>query len=365
MTNPTSTVIFKSLIAMKTQNPVIICPHPVAVKCSSEAARICSEAALSMDAPDDAIQWLAESSIELTQALMAHPRTALVLATGGPSLVKAAYSSGTPAIGVGSGNVPVYVERSADLPFTAENVLLSKTFDHGTVCASEQAIVVEREIAGILQQEFEKRGGYFLSDEESSRMEKVCVDPKSGLMNARIVGRSAEVIASMAEVPVPPGTRCLFAPQTKVGKEHPLSGEILAPILAWYVCDGFEDALKLCIELNYRGGIGHTASMYSNDEQRIEAFGSLMNAGRIVVNTPSSQGGVGGIYNALHPSLTLGCGAGGKNITAENITAKHLFNIKKICRRRPNERWFAMSIDDLTDDHLDAEKIDHLYARNQ
>ncbi len=365
VTNPTSTVIFKSLITAKTQNPIIICPHPSAVKCSSEAARICYEAALNAGAPDDAIQCLPESSVELTQALMAHPHTALVLATGGPSLVKAAYSSGTPAIGVGSGNVPVYVERSADLGFAAENVLMSKTFDNGTVCASEQAIVVEKCVADGLKKEFEKRGGYFLNDEECLRIEKICVNPQSGLMNAKIVGRSADVIAKMAEVNAPENTKCLFATQTKIGKEFPLSGEILAPVLAWYVCKDFDEALKHCIELNYRGGIGHTASIFSNDEEKIKAFGSLMNAGRVVVNSPSSQGGVGGIFNMLHPSLTLGCGAGGKNITTENITAKHLFNVKKICRRRPNERWFALTEKEMLDENISSAAIEKLFTHNQ
>jgi acetaldehyde dehydrogenase/alcohol dehydrogenase len=365
VTNPTSTVIFKCLIAAKTQNPIIISPHPTAYKCSIEAARICYEAALKVDAPDDCIQWVPESSRDLTNALMSHPNTALVLATGGPSLVKAAYSSGMPALGVGSGNVPVYVERTADIPFTVENVLLSKTFDNGTVCASEQAIVVEKKIAAALRKEFENKGAYFLNEEETEKIAKVCIDARTGLMNPKIVGRSAEVVAAQAGIKLPGPTLCLMAPQEKVGPEYPLSGEILAPVLAWYVCDDFDSALKLCIELNYRGGIGHTASIYSNDENKIEAFGKLMNAGRVVVNTPSSQGGVGGIFNALRPSFTLGCGAGGKNITAENITAKHLINIKKVCHRRSNQRWFAMAGDKMTDENVGADEIARLYSHNQ
>ncbi len=365
MTNPTSTVIFKCLITAKTQNPIIVSPHPRAMKSTAEAVRICYEAALAAGAPDDCIQCVPESSMDLTHALMAHPQTALVLATGGSALVKAAYSSGTPAIGVGSGNVPVYVETTADIPFTVENILLSKTFDNGTVCASEQAIVVEKEIAASLRAAFENKGAYFLKEDEIARIERVCVDSTTHLMNPKIVGRSAETIARMAEIEVPPGTVCLMAAQEHVGAEYPLSGEILAPVLAWYVADGFAAALKLCMELNYRGGIGHTASIYSNDENRIRDFGKLMNAGRIVVNTPSSQGGVGGIYNHLHPSLTLGCGAGGKNSTTENITARNLYNVKKICNRRPNERWFGMPVDKILDERTNADTINELYVHNQ
>ncbi|PIR16849.1 MAG: hypothetical protein COV46_06655 [Deltaproteobacteria bacterium CG11_big_fil_rev_8_21_14_0_20_49_13] len=365
VTNPTATVIFKCLITAKTQNPIIISPHPSAYKATTEAARICYEAALSAGAPDDCIQWAPESSRELTQELMSHPKTALVLATGGPSLVKAAYSSGTPAIGVGSGNVPVYVESSADIPFTAENILLSKTFDNGTVCASEQAIVAEKAVAQKLQKELEKRGAYFLKPDEVDRVSKICINKDTGLMNPNIVGRPALAIAQMAEIKAPKETVCLMAEQTKIGPEYPLSGEILAPILAWYVADDFRSALKACLELNYRGGIGHTASIYSNDEEKITEFGHLMNAGRVVVNTPSSQGGVGGIFNMLHPSLTLGCGAGGKNITAENITAKHLYNIKRVCHRRPNTRWLAVSGDMIIDEKLGEKEIDKAYHHNQ
>ncbi|MFH1653578.1 MAG: aldehyde dehydrogenase family protein [Pseudomonadota bacterium] len=365
VTNPTSTIIFKSLITAKTQNPVIFSPHPSAHKCTTEAARICYEAALKAGAPDDCIQWVPESSRELTSALMSHPKTSLVLATGGPTLVKAAYSSGTPAFGVGSGNVPVYVEKTADPKFTAESILASKTFDNGTVCASEQAIVVEKVIAKELQKEFEDQGAYFLSDEEIDKISPICINPETGLMNPRIVGRSANVLAELAGISAPKGTTCLIAKQTHIGHEYPLSGEILAPILAWYIADGFDSALKMCIELNYRGGIGHTASIYSNDEESIMHFSRLMNAGRIVINTPSSQGGVGGIFNGLHTSFTLGCGAGGKNITTENITARNLFNIKRVCRRRPNVKWFQIPVEKILDDNCDEKDINESYSHNQ
>jgi len=339
VTNPTSTVIFKIMISLKTRNPIIVGPHPRAINCSGEAARICYEAALAAGAPEDCVQWLDECSFDLTHALMSHPKTALLLATGGPSLVKAAYSSGTPAIGVGSGNVPVCIEDSADIPFSVENIITSKTFDNGTVCASEQAIVVEKKVSADVKAEFERQGCYFLSEDETGELEKIVVNPKTGLMHPKIVGQSASAIAKMASLDVPANVKILMVPQKTISHEAPFSGEILAPILAYYVGDNFKECLKLCIDLNYRGGIGHTASIYSNDEGRIREFAELINAGRIVVNTPSSQGGVGGIYNTLNTSFTLGCGAGGKNITTENITAHNLINIKKFCRRKDNEKW--------------------------
>jgi len=364
VTNPTSTVIFKCMIALKARNPIIIGPHPRAMNCSGETARICYEAALEAGAPDDCVQWLTECSMDLTHELMTHPRLALLLATGGPSLVKAAYSSGTPAIGVGSGNVPVFIEKSADIKFAVESIIVSKTFDNGTVCASEQAIVVEKEIADDVKKEFERQGCYFMKDEDLGKVEKMAVSPETGLMSPKIVGQPAAVIAEMAGITVPPETKILMAPQTEVGKEHPFSGEILAPILAFYVGSDFENSFKLCVDLNYRGGIGHTASIYSNDETKISQFGELMNAGRVVVNTPSSQGGVGGLYNNLNTSFTLGCGAGGKNITTENITARHLINIKKLCHRRDNEKWMKFPMEKYLDESIGVEALLEEYNKN-
>lgn len=364
VTNPTSTVIFKCLIALKTRNPIIISPHMRAIHCSGEAARICYEAALAAGAPDDCVQWLTECSKELTHELMIHPKLGLLLATGGPGLVKAAYSSGTPAFGVGSGNVPVLIEKSADIKFAVENIILSKTFDNGTVCASEQAIVVEKEKANEVQKEFERQGCYFMSGDELKKVEKIAMNPESGLMSPKIVGQPVRVIAEMAGITAPPETKILMAPQTEIGKEHPFSGEILAPILAYYVGADFEHSLKLCVDLNYRGGIGHTASIYSNDETKINQFGELMNAGRIVVNTPSSQGGVGGLYNTLKTSFTLGCGAGGKNITTENITAHNLINIKRLCHRRDNEKWTKFPKEKYLDETVGEEALLKEYNKN-
>lgn len=364
VTNPTSTVLFKILICLKTRNPIIISPHMDAVKCCSETAKICYETALEAGAPEDCIQCITGFSRELTHELMTHPKLALILATGGPGLVKAAYSSGTPALGVGPGNVPVFVEKSADIPFAVENIVLSKSFDNGTICASEQAVVVEKAIADKLEKEFERQNCYFMTEEDIAKFEKIALNPETGLMNPRIVGQSACAIAEMAGITVPPETKILLAPQNKVGKEYPLSGEILAPVLAFYVRDDFNSALKLCIELNFSGGIGHTAAIYSNNDSVISEFGEIMNAGRIVVNTPSSQGAVGGIYNTLDTSLTLGCGAGGKNITTENITARHLINIKRICRRRDNEKWMKFPMEKYLDEKVDPDTILAEYNKN-
>jgi len=364
VTNPTSTLLFKTLISLKTRNPIIICPPHKAKQCCAEAARICYEAALQEDAPEDCIQWLTSVSREQTQALMSHPQLALILATGGTGLVRTAYSSGTPTLGVGAGNVPVYVERSADVPFAVEQILLSKTFDNGTVCASEQALVVERCLAEAVREEFERRRGYFLSEEEVIRLEAVAFSRERGLMNPEIVGQPASFIAAKAQLAAPPEVELLIAPLKGVGDKHPLSAEILAPILAFYVVDDFEQAVNLCIDLNYHGGIGHTASIFSNDDEKIKSFALLMNAGRIVVNTPSSQGAVGGLFNTLSPSLTLGCGTGGKNITTDNVTARHLLNIQRIARRRENLRLRQFDQNLYFDESKDAVEIERVFNRN-
>jgi acetaldehyde dehydrogenase/alcohol dehydrogenase len=364
VTNPTSTIMFKILIAMKTRNPIIIGPHPKAQKCSNETARVCYEAALKAGAPDDCVQWLTDATLDQTHELMAHKDLSLVLATGGAGLVHAAYSSGTPAIGVGPGNVPVFIEKSADPRFAVENILLSKTFDNGTICASEQAIVVERQILDAVVDQFKKQKAYFLSREEVKKLELAAYDPARGLMRADIVGKSAPVIAKMAGIDVPDDVRVLIAPLDGIGKEYPLSSEILAPILAFYVASNFEDGVNLCIDLNFHGGIGHTVSLYSNDEEKIRKFASIMNAGRVLVNTPSSQGAVGGIFNTLDPSFTLGCGSGGKNITTDNITAKHLLNIQRIARRRVNYRLEQFDQSRYFDESLDANAIETEFNRN-
>lgn len=364
VTNPSSTVMYKVLIALKTRNPIIISAHRSAVKCCTETVRICYEAALSAGAPEDCIQIIPAGSRELTQALMAHPRLALILATGGTGLVKAAYSSGNPAIGVGPGNVPVLIDESADIPFAVSNIISSKTFDNGTVCASEQSVIVESSIEEAVRKEFERQQCYFLSPDEIRLVEKVAITEGTMNMSAAIVGQSVQNIAGMAGITVPEGTKILLAKLDGYGKAYPLSAEVLAPILAFYSTKDYRSAINLCIDLNYLGGIGHSAGIYANNEDRIQDFSHLINAGRILVNTPTSQGAVGGLYNSLSTSLTLGCGTGGKNITTENITARHLINIQRVCRRKPNENWHDLNVQHILDENYDALSMTKEYFRN-
>ncbi len=364
VTNPTSTVMFKILIALKSRNPIIISAHRGAINCCKETARICYEAALSEDAPEDCIQWTEKPSREQTHALMSHEKLALILATGGGSLVNAAYSSGTPAIGVGAGNVPVLIDKTADIPFAVENVIMSKTFDNGTICASEQAIVAEKSVSEQVKEEFIKQGCYLLKPDEIEKLENVAFDKKRNIMSAAVVGRPVKSIARMAGIDVPENTKILIAEQDGVGENNPLSSEILAPILAYYTAEDFDDAVNICIDLNYHGGIGHTASIFSNDNDRIKEFSNIINAGRIVVNMPSSQGAVGGLFNTLSASLTLGCGTGGKNITTDNITARHLLNIQRITRRKVNQNWINFDTAKYFDESLTTELMEKEFYKN-
>lgn len=364
VTNPTSTTLFKILIALKTRNPIIISAHHRAANCCRETARLCYEAALSMDAPENCIQFFDRGSREDTRALMSDKRLALILATGGESVVKAAYSSGTPALGVGAGNVPVFIEKTADVPFAVKQIITSKTFDNGTVCASEQAIVVEKEIAEQVRKEFTNNKAYFLDLDEIKLLERVAFDKEKRVMNADIIGQSVSKIAQMAGLgKVPPDTTVLIAELPGVGEEYVLSAEILAPILAYYEADTFDKAVGLCIDLNYFGGIGHTASIFSNDQKAVSEFSLLMNAGRILVNMPSSHGAVGGMFNTLPTSFTLGCGTGGRNITTDNVSARHLLNIQRICKRRINERMGRVT-EIMLDDKYDAKAVENVYNKN-
>ena len=358
ITNPTSTVLFKILISMKSRNPIIIRPHGAARKCSIEAAKICYEAALREGGPENCIQWIKNSTEEETLKFMSHKKTALVFATGSRSLVKAAYSSGNPAIGVGPGNVPVFIGKTADVPFTVEQIFLSKTFDNGTVCASEQALVVRECHVKAVIEEFKKRKAYFLTPEEIKRLEPVAFNTSNGIMRPEVIGQPATKIAQMAGIEVPPDTTLLIAPLEEVGLHSPLSLEILAPILAFYAAKNIEQAIDLCSQINTHGGLGHTISMFSTNEERILYFASVMHAGRILVNTPASQGAMGGTYNRLQPSLTLACGSGGKNLTTDNISARHLLNIQRIARRKVNPRIMPEMMDLYFDESIDAEALD-------
>jgi len=364
VTNPTSTIIYKILICLKTRNPIIISPHSRAVDCCKETADICYQAALEAGAPEDCIQIITEHSRDLTHAVMSHPRLALILATGGTGLVHAAYSSGNPAIGVGPGNVPVFIDVSADVPFAISNIIMSKTFDNGTICASEQSIIVEKKIAKQVKDEFIKQGCYFLTEDEIKKVESIAVEPGTLSMTAEVVGQPVERIAELAGIDVPDQTKILMAELSGAGTDYPLSGEVLAPILAFYVSEDYEHAIKMCIDLNYLGGIGHTAAIYANDEEKISEFSELMNAGRVVVNTPSTMGAVGGLFNTLNTAFTLGCGSGGKNITTVNITATHLINLKKVARRRVNQKWISFEGKQYFDESYNADDILSMYNKN-
>lgn len=364
VTNPTATVIFKSLITLKSRNPLIISPHAAAKRCTVKAAEICYEAALKAGAPKNCIQWLAKGSPKASGELMEHPRLALILATGTEALVRKARVSGTPVIGVGPGNVPVYLGATADRSFAIKSILLSKTFDNGTVCAGEQAIVVKKLCAKECKAELENQGAYFMKPDEIEALGKVAFDKERGLMNAAVVGQSVEKIADMAGFKAPAGSRVLIGEINGVGPDYPLSAEILAPILAYYVEHDFDEAIERCSEITNYGGRGHTAVIYSNTEERVEYFSKAINAGRILVNTPATQGALGGMFNSLTTSFTLACGTSGKNNTTDNITATNLINIHRISRRRPNPMWTGINHELFTDSSLSAEELAKRYYQN-
>ena len=362
--NPTSTTIFKILIAMKTRNPIIICSSAACKNCVSETANICYEAAIEAGAPRHCIQWIEKPNMMKAKELMGKRELALILATGTHELVKASYSSGTPTIGVSSGNVPVYIGTSADIPFAVYHILYSKTFDNGSVCASEQAIVATKENADAIINEFKKQGAYFLNKDEIEKVGKIAFDKEKKTMTASIVGQSVQRIAEMAGIKIPEQTSVLIAILEGVGPDYALSAEILAPILAFYIEEDFESAIKRCIEITQFGGIGHTAAIYSNNPERIEYFSKALDVARILVNTPTTHGALGGMFNILVPSFTLSCGSGGKNSTTDNITTKHLLNIHRICRRNINNKWFNFDIRKFLNESIPANIIEQEYHKN-
>ena len=343
VTNPTSTTMFKSLISAKTRNVIIFGFHPSAQKCSVEAARILRDAAVKEGAPKDCILWIEEPSITATNFLMNHPDVNLILATGGTGMVKAAYSCGKPALGVGPGNVPCYIEKSAKLKTSVNDLVMSKSFDNGMICASEQAVIVDREI----QEEFEKlmkeAGCYFLSEEEMRKIkENMFIAEKEEALNADIVGQSPYTIASRAGVEVPKDTKVLVTLQTGVGIEFPFSKEKLSPVLAYYIVDNAEEGIDKAEKLIEFGGLGHTAVIHSENQEIIEKFANKVKVGRIIVNSPSTHGAIGDIYNTNMPSLTLGCGTFGGNSTTANVSSVNLINVKKVAKRRVNMQWFKI-----------------------
>ena len=339
-TNPTSTAIFKTLIALKTRNGIIISPHPRAKKSTIEAAKTVLEAAVKAGAPEGIIAWIDVPSLELTNMLM--QSVDIILATGGPGMVKSAYSSGKPALGVGAGNTPAVIDESANVILAVNSIIHSKTFDNGMICASEQSVIVSDKIYDKVKDEFVKRGCYILNPEETEKVRKTIVI--NGALNAKIVGQKAHTIAELAEVSVPENTKILIGEVESVDLSEEFAHEKLSPVLAMYKSSSFDDALEKAYRLIEDGGLGHTSSLYVNtvtEKEKIEKFYSKMKTCRVLVNTPSSQGGIGDLYNfKLTPSLTLGCGTWGGNSVSENVGIKHLLNIKTVAERRENMLWF-------------------------
>ena len=342
VTNPTSTTMFKALISVKSRNPIIFGFHPGAQKCSAAAAKIVLDAAVAAGAPENCIQWIEYPSIEATNALMNHPGVATVLATGGSGMVKAAYSTGKPALGVGPGNVPCYIHKSADLEQAVNDLILSKTFDNGMICASEQAAIVDKAIAPKFEKLMKKYGCYFAKPDEIKKLSDYCIDSEKGAVNPVIVGKPATWIAEQAGVKVPEGTKILLAKLDGVGPEYPLSREKLSPVLAYFIVDSTEEGIDRAEEMVMFHGMGHSAVIHANDEDVIQKYAATMKASRLIVNSPSSHGAIGDIYNTNMPSLTLGCGSYGGNSVSGNVTTVNLINQKRVAKRRVNMQWFKV-----------------------
>jgi acetaldehyde dehydrogenase (acetylating) len=327
-TNPTSTAIYKILIALKARCAIVISPHPSAARCITRAAQIMADAAATAGAPAGSIGWMKTVTLEGTQELMKHRDVAVILATGGMGLVRAAYSAGKPAYGVGPGNAPCYIERSADVQKAASDIVLGKTFDNGVLCSSPNSVVIDESIAEEGRREFQARGAYFLNAAEMDALARVLVTPQR-LPNPALVGKSAVIVAQKAGLTVPEGTRVLVAPLSGVGRDFPLSIEKLCPVLSWYVVSDWRAGCERCIEILRYGGMGHTMSIHSRNEDVILQFGLKKPAFRICVNTPTTHGSIG-LTTGLDPAMTLGCGGWGGNITSDNISPRHLLNIKRL-----------------------------------
>jgi acetaldehyde dehydrogenase/alcohol dehydrogenase len=352
VTNPTATTIFKALIALKTRNAIIFSPHPKSKKCTVEAAKIILKAAIAAGAPEDIIGWIDEPTVELSKALMQHPEVKLILATGGPGMVRAAYSSGHPSLGVGAGNTPAIIDSSADIQTAVSSILLSKTFDNGMICASEQSVIVVDDVYEQVKKEFTSRGAYFLNDEEKENLGSMIL--QDGRLNPAIVGQSVDNLAKLAGISLPnaegnsahtPKYKVLIGEVESVGLSEPFAYEKLSPILAMYRASTFQEAVDKAEKLVEFGGLGHTSVLYTNPANRddIAYFEHRMRTGRVLINTPSSQGAIGDLYNfKLDPSLTLGCGTWGGNTVSENVTPNHLVNIKTVSQRRQNMLWFRV-----------------------
>ena len=343
VTNPTSTTMFKSIIAAKTRNVIIFGFHPSAQNCSVEAAKTVRDAAIKAGAPENCVLWIEEPSVTATNYLMNHPDVNLILATGGTGMVKAAYSCGKPALGVGPGNVPCYIDKTAKLKTSVNDLVLSKSFDNGMICASEQSVIVDREIKDEFEQLMKEAGCYFLNVDQTNQLKgSMFIEAKGGALNADIVGKSPYNIAKMAGFEVPEDTKVLVLQENGVGVEYPFSKEKLSPVLAYYIVDSAEEGINLAEKLIEFGGMGHSAVIHSEDDETIHKFSEKVKAGRIIVNSPSTHGAIGDIYNTNMPSLTLGCGTFGGNSTTANVSSVNLINVKRVAKRRVNMQWFKV-----------------------
>ena len=345
VTNPTSTTMFKSIISAKTRNVIIFGFHPSAQRCSSEAARILRDAAIQAGAPEDCILWIDEPSIDATRALMNHPDVNLILATGGTGMVKSAYSCGKPALGVGPGNVPCYIDKTAKLKTSVNDLVMSKSFDNGMICASEQAVLVDREIYGEFENLMKQAGCYFVNPEEKEKLSNYMFEYRDGYgykIKSHIPGKSAYNIARESGFEVPQDTKILVVYEEGIGYEYPFSKEKLSPVLTYYIVENADDGISKAEKLLEFGGLGHSAVIHSECKENIEKFSETMKAGRIIVNSPSTHGAIGDIYNTNMPSLTLGCGSFGGNSTTANVSSVNLINIKRVADRRVNMQWFKI-----------------------
>ena len=343
-TNPTSTVIFKSLLALKTRNAIIFSPHPRAKKSTIEAARLVLNAAIAAGAPENIIGWIDVPTLELTNTLMSHPSVDVILATGGPGMVKAAYSSGKPALGVGPGNTPAVIDETADIKTAVSSVLMSKTFDNGMICASEQSVIAVKDVYDEVKKELAYRGAYILSESEAEKVAGIILT-QEGSVNPKIVGQPAYKIAELAGFEVPVNTKVLVGEEIEIALENPFAHEKLSPILALYCANTFEKAVEMAHDLVLLGGAGHTSVLHTDEKtkDRINYFATKLPTGRLLINSPASQGGIGDLYNfRLEPSLTLGCGSWGGNSVSENVGIKHLLNYKTVAERRENMLWFKV-----------------------
>ncbi|OMF56246.1 bifunctional acetaldehyde-CoA/alcohol dehydrogenase [Paenibacillus sp. FSL R5-0766] len=342
VTNPTSTTMFKALISIKTRNPIIFGFHPSAQNCSREAARILRDAAVKHGAPADCIQWIDDPSMDRTNELMNHNDVALILATGGSGMVRAAYSCGKPALGVGPGNVPCFIEKSADINQAVTDLILSKSFDNGMICASEQAVIIEEPIFDQVKKKMIANGCYFVNKDEAAKLTAGAINAEKCAVNPAIVGQSAVSIAKLCGIEVPAGTKILVAEIEGVGTKFPLSAEKLSPVLACYKVKTAAEGIERAAEVVAFGGMGHSSVIHSTNEEVIGKFADRLQTGRIIVNSPSTHGAIGDIYNTNMPSLTLGCGSYGRNSTSSNVTAVNLINVKRVARRTVNMQWFKV-----------------------